>query len=278
MYVRLFGTSCLLLLSKALCTKVYDVCATLTSLVIWKDDKIFTLILRCLFAFFRWFESCVFLENESGIIVSGTEISWWNTYYIQSCMLDYVCCNQNRTFLKALWNRHKTHDLFSSAMLTGYIWRFKQRYVISVNYAMSRVKYTNYSLISASQVKGLTSLTSATSTISTTFGLLSTRICLENKNKILVVPSHWLKELAGSLNSKILFCDWLKSSRSNQLFVFVVTFHFEIAWRSWGREDCFSSSSRAMGISANPVGVLWVKANRGIVLQTSCNDGGSQPQ
>ena len=32
--------------------------------------------------------------------------------------------------------------------------------------------------------------------------------------------------------------------------------------------------SRAMGI----VGVLWVKANRGIVLQTSCNDGGSQPQ
>ena len=104
-------------------------------------------------------------------------------------------CNQNRTFLKALWNRHKTHDLFSSAMLTGYIWRFKQRYVISVNYAMSRVKYTNYSLISPSQVKGLTSLTSATSTISTTFGLLSTRICLENKNKILVVPSHWLKEL-----------------------------------------------------------------------------------
>ena len=143
-------------------------------------------------------------------------------------------CNQNRTFLKALWNRHKTHDLFSSAMLTGYIWRFKQRYVISVNYAMSRVKYTNYSLISPSQVKGLTSLTSPTSTISTTFGLLSTRICLENKNKILVVPSHWLKELAGSLNSKILFCDWLESSRSNQFFVIVVTvvtFHFILKLR-----------------------------------------------
>ena len=86
-------------------------------------------------------------------------------------------CNQNRTFLKALWNRHKTHDLFSSAMLTGYIWRFKQRYVISVNYAMSRVKYTtgytNYSLISPSQVKGLTSLTSATSTISTMGGVFA---------------------------------------------------------------------------------------------------------